>query len=172
VRKTPRINGEVVGMLLHGACIEVSARHGKWVQHNKGGWSLSEDAGDVLVQRQSSKCPECGREFMSSRALGGHMKIHKVAGIERKKKSSRKAKHLSSENVKPRDPKHKRRQPYQKNEQPCPGQRVRVRFRNGAKYLGTVIEVRLKKRATSIKIRYDDGEMEDADLPDPDIEFL
>mmetsp|Transcript_27155 Transcript_27155/g.50676 ORF Transcript_27155/g.50676 Transcript_27155/m.50676 type:complete len:727 (-) Transcript_27155:241-2421(-) len=190
VRKTPRINGEILGCLSCGDCIEVTMRHGKWVQH-KGGWSLSEDAGDILIQRVKSdeiqpvkndeiqhkhKCPRCAREFESYRALGGHMKVHNVAGAERKGANVRKAKGKSATHVKPiqcdmcdlqftsstelhRHRKgHKIRVQGPSKGKPYVGQRVQVRFRSGAKYLGTIIEARLNKKQSgrrgSIKIRW------------------
>ena len=56
---------------------------------------------------------------------------------------------------------------------PAIGQRLRVRFKDGKKYLGSITSVALSGGDRyKVMIRYDDGEYESTSYPDKDIELL
>ena len=59
------------------------------------------------------------------------------------------------------------------NNRPGIGQRLKVRFKDRKKYLGSIMSVALSGDGRyKLMIRYDDGEYESTSYPDKDIELL
>lgn len=114
IRKSPSIDGQVVGYYPQGKLLKVFEQKGDWIRHKRG-WSLVKDSNDVLItrlkRRPKSKpvvgftqgnpllnkkkattkkgyhpCPHCSRVFTTCMGLGGHMRVHNSEKAKRGEK--------------------------------------------------------------------------------------